>query len=636
MALKNNSGCSAVGAHLVRDQGVAGSNPVTPIFDRIMKKIIILLLPFIFTQLFAYEISVLPNNITLVYENESNAYDYVSIMINAGYYNAGNRIDDIIGIYTSDITSGNFDYIVMPLYTIINYYISSMQAQYLLMNILNIDADIINGHIPYTPSILSDKALKLRMRFNGNLDTNTRILAVTVKSNSPLKQIRETCKAYPHVEPYSSYIPMLMDTYHIDGLKEPVKFYDFPINSEFALNDALFFYYYKLRNNENTYIRYTHNKAIVITGESLEDEPDMDEFRAIKNDIELFYDNSRNDVFFNTIFQPYLLFSSKMKYFDGLNEKARHTTFPEFISIKNKEPNCVFLPLEIENKDIKADVIEMDNGITLLYMNSSEYMSEISVLIRNVLENEYYYSKPYASDIIFSSIFSEEDKWVFLPYSLISEFRIITGTFNDNEVNSEMERIFSQMQLNSVDYNRAIVSEYADFAQTYPIESIADDYIHSRLASNREALYLTNGELDVLRKKIFNPSNIIISINTSLSKEKVMEMILQILETDIEYSAPAMSYKPLKTESEEFIIRNQWSEDTEAADILAGYLNYPSTITISRDFVVMKGSMFRNIKQYKSNLYFNLMNRNGFTIIPALSYHLFGDYNKCFKILGIH
>ena len=111
MVLKNNSGCSAVGAHLVRDQGVAGSNPVTPIFDRIMKKIIILLLPFIFTQLFAYEISVLPNNITLVYENESNAYDYVSIMINAGYYNAGNRIDDIIGIYTSDITSGNFDYI---------------------------------------------------------------------------------------------------------------------------------------------------------------------------------------------------------------------------------------------------------------------------------------------------------------------------------------------------------------------------------------------------------------------------------------------------------------------------------------------------------------------------------------------
>ena len=586
-------------------------------------------------------IVILDNDIHFVYQENAEPYDFVSIMIDAGYYNAYSGISGIISYMTDKGgVEGSNDYNIMPLYSSVNYYLDSGTADDLLIEILNSGFYDNQSAVPYMPANEMDKALKMRMRFSGNESYHINIKSISVKSSVDKSTILEIINKYPkkYKDKYLKNIPLLMGTFNIANIKNKVCFYDFNIKDIYCITDVLYFYYYLLKTNHSAEIRYIYDHAVIMSNEPVKTKVSHNDFQLIKSEMLMFYDNALNDVYFQTIFAPYLLYKGKTNYMIGMKNKAEKVNFNEFKAIINKKASCVFIN---EKKYLpKYNISEtiLKSGITVLYRNSPNYTTEISILIKNVLQNEYYYSKTFASDIIFNALSNRIDKWFIMPYSTLSNIRIFTGIFDNLFVENEINALFNIFNENINKFDRTIINRFNKYAESFPRQDsiFKKNYLNNRISVLDDALYLTNGELNVLKRKIFYPGNIVISVSSKIPENEILSMISESLKRTDNYYLPIMELPIIIPDENEIAFIDEWYDDMKSSEIiLSAFLNYPSSIVINRKYALLSTYLLINAEKYSNNLYFNIMNRGAMTILPALSHYLFNDNTKCFELLGI-
>ncbi len=583
----------------------------------------------------------LDNDIHFIYQENAEPYDFVSIMIDAGYYNAYSGISGIIKYMSEKVSvKGSNDYTIMPLYSSVNYYLDSGTADDLLIEILNSGLYDNQSAVPYIPANEMDKALKMRMRFSGNVFKHFNIVNISVKSSTDKSTLIEIINKYPkkHNDNYFADIPLLMGTFNITGLENQVYFYDFNIKDIHCITDVLYFYYYLLKTNYSAEIRYIYDHAVIMSNEPVKTIVSHNDFQLIKSEMLMFYNNALNNVHFQTIFAPYLLYRGKTNYILGMRNKAEKVNFNEFKAIINKKTSCVFISEKKYLPEYNISETILKNGITVLYRNSPNYTTEVSILIKNVLQNEYYYSKTFASDIIFDALSNRIDKWFVMPYSTLSDIRIFTGVFDNLFIENEINTLFNVFNENISKFDRTIVNRFNRYAESFPRQDsiFKKNYLSNRISVLDDALYLTNGELNVLKKKIFYPGNIIISVSTKIPENDILSMISESSQKIDNYYLPIMELPIIKPDENEIAFIDKWYDDLENSKIiLSTLLNHPSSIVINRKYALLSTYLLINAEKYSENLYFNIMNKGAMTILPALSHYLFNDNTKCFELLGI-
>ncbi len=583
----------------------------------------------------------LDNDINFIYQENNEPYDFVSIMIDAGYYNAYSQISGIISHMSDQISiKGNSDYTIMPLYSSVNYYLETGTADDLLLEILNNGLYENQSAVPYIPANEMDKALKMRMRFSGIAFNYFNIKSISVKSSTDKKIFFEIISKYPQIikTNISSNIPLLMGKFNITNIENEVYFYDFNIKDIYCITDVLYFYYFLLKTNSSAEIRYLNDYAIIMSNKPISTVVSHNDFQLIKNEMIMFYNNALHDVYFQTIFVPCLLYEGNTNYLLGMKDKAEKVNFNEFKIMINKKTSCIFNNEKEYLPEYNVSETIFKNGITVLYRNSTNYATEISILIKNVLQNEYFYSKSFASDIVFNEISKRTDKWFIMPYSTLSDIRIFTGVFDNLFINNAINTLFNVFNTNINKYDRTIVNRFNKYAESFPaLDSILkNNYLNSRINASDDAMYLTNGELNILKKKIFFPGNIIISVSTRIPEKEILSIISESVPQISNYYLPIMELPIIKPDENEIAFLDKWYDDLENSKIiLSAFLNYPSSIVINRKYALLSTYLLINAEKYSENLYFNIMNRGAMTILPAISHYLFNDNTKCFELLGI-
>ncbi len=584
---------------------------------------------------------ILDNDIHFVYQEHSEPYDFVSIMIDAGYYNAYSSISGIINYMTGKVDiKGSNDYDIMPLYSSVNYYLDSGTADDLLIEILNSGLYDNHSAVPYIPANEMDKALKMRMRFSGNVFKHFNIKNISVKSSIDKNIILEIINKYPKIysDNYLTNIPLLMGTFNITNIENEVHFYDFNIKDIYCITDVLYFYYYLLKTNHSAKIRYLYDYAIIMSNEPVKTKVSHNDFQLIKNEMLMFYNNALNDVHFQTIFSPYLLYKGNTNYILGMKNKAEKVSFNEFKTIINKKSSCIFTNKKKYLPDYNISETTLKNGITVLYRNSPNHTTEISILIKNVLQNEHYYSKTFASDIVFNEILNRTNRWFVMPYSTLSDIRMFTGIFDNLFIETEINSLFNVFNEDISKFDRTIINRFNKYAESFPRKDtiIKTNYLNNRITVLDDALYLTNGEINLLKKKIFYPGNIIISVSTKMPENEILSMISESSQQTDNYYLPIMELPIIEPDENEIAFFDKWYNNLENSKmILSAFLNYPSSIVINRKYALISTYLLINAEKYSNNLYFNIMNRGAMTILPALSHYLFNDNTKCFELLGI-
>lgn len=632
------SGCSAAGAHLVRDQGVAGSNPVTPIlYSRIMRILSIIAILCCFTAVSASQSYTYNASSHLLYQYDDEPFDFISVMIDAGYYNAPTDISSIINHMTDKWSDGDYDYTIMPMYSVINYYIKDRTADDILLNVLNLPLVLKHFDVPYIPANINDKALKMRMRYNNQFKKQVSVRFVTVKTSVDYNTVNEIVSNYNFNNNTSLNIPMLKGIYNIEGISDSVFFYDYDTEERYSIADAFITYYYLQHANIDADIRFTPSHAVVVTPKRISSECSREEFEYIVQDISSFIDNASYDVYFYSLFMPYLLYNNELNLMNGISGRMNSMKFPEFLSILGRNPDCVFAPQSDSARITSMDVKKLNNGVTLLYRYRENNDTEISVLIANKLKNEYYYSKAYASDIIIDAIAEKRVKWTVMPLSPLCDYAIITGVFPSNDAKAELTDMMETISSGDIAYKRDVVEGVREqsraYADTFTYEM---NYITQRIDAEDDAKYLSDGELDVLRKKMMDGENIIIAISSSMTLNEIGNIIISNISSSSIYTVPYFNTPVLKVPESRFKRVDQWRISEDAFYYIAVFLNYPSSVYLNSSYAVIHHNVLESAYKYGNNLYFNMMQRSALTILPALSYYLFGDWNVMFNMIGIY
>lgn len=573
----------------------------------------------------------------LLYQNSDQPYNFVSVMIDAGYYNASTDISSIIRAMTEKWSEGDFDYSVMPMYSVINYYVKDGSADDILINALNIPLPMRHLDIPYIPANTNDKALKMRMRYDNRYKEKAHIRFIAVKTSLDYQTINEIAGNYNYPDNQYHSLPMLKGRFGIEGITDSVFFYDFDIDKRYNIADAFYVYYYLKHSDIKADIRFTDKYAIVVTPERINDDCSPEVFSEVKRDIMSFTENASYDAYFYSIFMPYLLYINKLNYMNGISARIETMRYGEFCSMLSIEPHCVFAPQSDSTEMPHTEIRQLNNGVTLLYRHIDNSDTEISILIANKLKNEFYFSKPFASDIVLHSIMATNSRWEMMPLSPLCDYAIITGVFGHNDACKALSSMLKSMSTDKLNYRRDIIKtlkqETGIYADTLPYEK---NYITARIDAPDDALYLTEGELNVLRRKLTDGENIIIAVNSSSGIDDISAIIMGNISTSSIYTVPYYRAPVIQLPEDRFRRIDKWRSSPEAFYFVAVLLNYPSSVFVNSTYAIMPVSIMDNAHNYANNLYFNMMQRSALTILPALSYYLWGDYNALFNIIGIY
>lgn len=578
------------------------------------------------------------NGISIYTKNSDLPYDYISVLIDRGYANSPDMHSQIVKLFETSLQGSfqSFSSRVYPDYTMMEFYAERGGAETFLSGMrrfLNGSSEIRQGD--YSGYDIFDIAVMERCGLEPEVFAGAEKLkasslyskmAIFIQSSSDRSDIMEYAKYLPGPSGSKGTTAgnkafgvfrekMLEDTitiYDIEGIKD----FDFP-------------YYYMLLYYMNTGspradIRWLGENGMLIVSGSLPDKADESVFNRAVDDLKQDITVSAGSMSaFASVYGRTVLYGNA-KIIKGLEERASKIKFGRFCDfLSGLNPAFSIVPSLKNIYEQKSQIKRVPNGMTLIYTFSEEPKTEISILAGGIRDNEEYYSKPFASEVVLDEFRGYLKNWRQTESSLFSDIRIYSTYCSEGRIEERLKEFFDAVMNWDIRHYRQF-----SFYDSIFLKGIGDEPPSAMLKTTGESWrqsysdgykMLTDGEYRLLFKHLFSATNLIVSIRTDRSIEEI-EALAPSLTV---YQMPALNSESSKKKLNGCI---NLRSIPDAAQFSAAYLASPGEYLIDADNVCRISGFRRGEEQSAFlNLTKNLSVKNGITVITALSYRLTGN-----------
>ncbi len=611
------SGCSAVGSALgsgPRGRWFKSSHPDFFLTMKIF--IIILLIPILAFSYETYKV----HDISVAYQRSDMLYDYVSLMIDKGYVNSQDCASlKLIAEYVKE-PSIEANIKCYPDYTVMEFYSKSMDAVNVLLRIRR-SLDEISGGLTYQDYDLLDIAIMERYGYSikdypsDDKETikekisNAKI-SLFIKSSADKKELNGIIDKLDISPSYSQSVKKrgkLNGEYYLGNIPSDIFFYDFQGLKDYNLHMYLVLLYSMNLSAGNADIRSVGSDIFFVSikdaAKGVNEEAFKEAKKLFENDLEIAGNNLSE-----LVYKLNFLFHKNGKFeFSGIGRRISELKYDDFekftLSLK---PALIFRRGYPTGEETKFEAIALKNGITLLYREKKESGSEIAVAFTDILNIEEKYSKSLSSSIIFADVQRRFSNWkseIAIPVSNVRIFSLkssdsgIIGNITDFLVNSykiDMNNIRDKRVtdeiLNAVEYINTVVGGDAKIDSSF--------------------LLLSDGEYRMTANKLFSGQNIIISVETSVDKQKIADAL------------ESVSLNKYAKEAEAFVVPPESDEKyiEYAFNMRNKYLTADKSIVTLMDIPIS----FEDMK----NPYYKFANNNKTNILAVISYILYSDAGR--------
>lgn len=635
-------------ACLDRDQEAAGSNPVTPIiYKNMLKKIVFLILIPLF--LFSYQ-SYKINGVNVIYQDSNEPYDYISVIFDNGYATSEEDILSCLSKF-KDITTDSSDFStirILPDYSIIGWYLNRGESIKQLLKIRR----ILNEEIGLTSSEYSnydmfDIALLERMGKDIASDINNEErryvdivkrdkITFVIQSSSLKKGIDDVIKSLnlSGEAKQSEYKPTLLNgEYEIKGIGGGIFVFDFTGIKDFNLPKIMILQYIQNTNTVNSDIRIMNNAGVFLSKVEIEKNIDEKIFSDGKN--KLLNDISAsigNPLLLTNSFSMFVAVGATNALY-GIKKKVENVTYRQFVEFANAfNPSFILMDSKKEKRFDNYEEMKTESGVTLLYQKREEGATEIALLVKNIGICEKNFGKPFACDMLFSKLASDNGNWVSVINQPLSDLRIISGQFNDSIAIIEMENLLSNIEaVDSADLRDK--RNFDSVFNAFNVLSDNDKIMIANLYGGGRILKdgftsMTDGEYRLLAKKMFSSENIIVSVRSNLSKDLFLKKLekIKISSAVLEVDSAVNVYENIRL--------SEMQNSRTGKKIFLNYLVNPDAYYLKGMSMYKLGIEADRIDNIPSGvLNYMIAVKGGMNDIALLSHYIYNDRNKIFEII---
>ncbi|MFO8062680.1 MAG: hypothetical protein R6U31_07120 [bacterium] len=354
-------------------------------------------------------------------------------------------------------------------------------------------------------------------------------------------------------------------------------------------------------------------------------EPDRDAFESLKRNAADRMDISANDLEYLFMHYPYIALSNNIPGVNGIVKRIRQMKQPVFAQfVSGLKPSFRIKSFLDNENEPHIETVRLDNGMTLLYMPSTGPRTEISVMIENIRANEQYYSKEYAGALLMEQLGDYIEGWKYWDVPTLSDYRIFSTKTGNNDAGEVLQSFldkcdsFTPGQFLQPDISQ-IMSEQSKLRELLPFFERDD---------SMDALYLTDGERNILKNKILSPENFTIAVKTGISIDTVAGLLEKAPESgDINRLETAV-YPPSQIKSNIDFTSNSRIESMPA--ILRGFFIYPSKVLILRNISVISSDMLLTGSQYSRYVYSGIADNYALTVLMVLSHYTDTPFTRFF------
>ncbi|MDY6787549.1 MAG: hypothetical protein SVK54_05430 [candidate division WOR-3 bacterium] len=405
---------------------------------------------------------------------------------------------------------------------------------------------------------------------------------------------------------------------------EDMYHYDITQKDRYALPEIIM-----LDSDSRLNVIWLPGRFVIITPDSIT-EPGRDAFESLKQSAVDRMEISAGDLEFLFRHYPYIVLSNNITGINGITERIRRIREPAFTQFISGLKPSFRLKTGLNAGNIpQTETAKLSNGMTLIYMSSEGPRTEISVMIDNIRSNEQYYSKEYAGVLIMEQLGEYIEGWKYWNVPTLSDYRIFSTRTRDIHAGSVLESFlekcntFMPGQFTQSDL-RVIISEQRQLRELLP-------FFESD--NSMDALYLTEGEKNILKDKIIIPENITVAVKTSISIDTIAGLLEQTMEPVRESSPEPARYSTLEIKSNIDFTSNSNIESMPA--ILRGFFIYPSKVLIMRDISVISSDMLLTGSQYSRYVYSGIADNYALSVLMLLSHFTDIPFSRLFDTYTI-
>ncbi len=603
-----------------------------------LKKILLISLIFlIFNYIFPYEKHDFGNT-KLYYEYNNDLYDYVSIIVDIGY-SKRILINDFIFSYENTLKKDYpiYVYHIYPDYTVLEFYLQRGEAEEFLITFNSfLNSSLLHTNKQYPIDYNVKNLVSRNMAYFYNKE-NGKIIKenigkcifgiITSLDEDKIINIVKKIDVQNTVE-YNVPNKLLYGKYYSN---RSIFIKDIKGIKDYNLPYFILFKY--LLNQKNIYSDiYSMNNGIFFITEIM---PKL-KFtnREFNKSVKLWhieYASSKRSLLYLFNNFHFFIFSNNVNYLSGIDKKISKIKLIDFQNFVNNYTVDFSFENNLEKLEFNNFKKEkLKNGIEFIYFPSKSENTEISILIKNYLNIESYYSKPFAGELLFQYINDKLNKWNILELSPLSNYKILYTSINNSIFIDEYKffvNTIKNLSTKNINNKQNIDSIFNIIKIYTPIQDrIGKNLYSERFTNDKGALYLTSGEYNVLLKKYFSNENLIIVVKSSLLYDNIKQIINN---NSFNKSQIEIPYKDIKIENsitKTFALINNFDNINLLQNIIFSIFNYPNQNIINREFVYTDFSYSLNKFNYNKNVFpFNIMYMNVETNLMALSQYIFDD-----------